>query len=642
VWTALTWRIVSWRPRWRWPGGVMKPMLSYGRGIVSVNVLAAVVHHADLVVVGRLLGATALGLYQVAYKLPETAVTVLVWVTSRVLFPALSRLNARGEPLGRGWLAAVRATSLLTFPAAAALAVLATPVVRLFFGPRWIAAGPVLAGLAVAAGLRSAGTNAGDLLKAAGRPGLLATLSAAKAAVLVPALVLAARGGPAAVAWTLAAMTAATALLSVAVAGRYAHVPLAAYGKAIAPAAGVAALVGAAAWLGLQLGPVALPAALVAAAVAFVGGALLLAPEVVHGVWAALSGAGGGSRRAGRLVTASDSPALLRFALEGYPPRGRMQRLARALPEALARGVLLRPVDGEPPAWPRVAGAVLAGHDGLREALDAKRWIAIERVSGRPEKGALLALFDHGAAPRAALKLRPLSGGGALVREAAVLESLRGRLPHVLAATLPRPLDYASADGWEALLLPWMPGRSPYVEMHASLRPDRRVRAHLQPAVDWLAAVQPFTIAPGETVALDVQRGSEVPLVLAHGDFWVRNVLLQGGAVSGVLDWEHAREGQPATEDLFHLVLTYGLDYRWQGRGRIAPAEAFRRGFLEPSPVAREIALALRRFCEASGLDPRLLRPLFDLHLASSEAHRGRAPVFLEALRRARWSVFTG
>lgn len=635
VWTALTWRVVRWRPRWRWPRGVVRPMLSYGRRIVSVNVLAAVVHHADLVVVGRLLGATALGLYQVAYKLPETAVTVLVWVTSRVLFPALSRLNARGEPLGRGWLAAVGATSLLTFPAAAGLAVLATPVVNLFFGPRWAAAGPVLAGLAVAAGVRSAGTSAGDLLKAAGRPGLLAALSVVKAVTLVPALILAARGGATAVAWTLAATTLATALLSVAVAGRYARVPLSSYGRAVAPAAGVALLVAGGAWLGLQAGGLAL--ALAAAGLAFVAGARLLAPEVLRGTWAALSGRHEGPRRAGRLVTGSDEPRLLGHALAAYPPRGRAQRFARALPGPIARTLVFHP-DAGPAEWPGVTAAVLAGRDELRAAIDRGLWVATERVSGRIDRGALLALFEERAAePRAALKLRPLGeGGGALAREAAVLESLRGRLPHALAATIPRPLDYASSDGWEALLLPWMPGRSPYVELHASLRPERHVRGHLGPAVEWLAAVQPFTATPGGTA----DAGPAVPLVLGHGDYWVRNILLQGGAVSAVLDWEHAREGRPATEDLFHLVLTYGLDYPWMGRGRVGPADAFRCAFLEPSPVAREIALALRRFCEATGLDARRLRPLFDAHLSASEVHRGRAPMFLEALRRARWSVF--
>ena len=49
------------------PRDLLAPMIGYGKGIVGVNLIAAVVHHADLVVVGRMIGSTALGLYQIAY-----------------------------------------------------------------------------------------------------------------------------------------------------------------------------------------------------------------------------------------------------------------------------------------------------------------------------------------------------------------------------------------------------------------------------------------------------------------------------------------------------------------------------------------------------------------------------------------------
>ncbi|HET8648287.1 MAG TPA: oligosaccharide flippase family protein [Vicinamibacteria bacterium] len=636
AWTALTWRIAPWRPRWRWPAGVMRPLLGYGRAIVSVNVLSALVHHADLVIVGRLLGAAALGLYQVAYKLPETAITVLVWVTSRVLFPALSRLNAQGESLGRGWLAAVRWTSLLTLPAAAALAVLAEPIVLLFFGPRWAAAAPVLSGLAVAAGLRSAGTNAGDVLKASGRPGLLAGLSVTKAALLLPALLVAARSGPAQVAWTLAAVTAATAVLSVAVSARHARVPLRDYAAALLPAAGVALLVAAAGGLSRWMGG-GLLSGLAAVAVAFTAGTMVLAPATVRTAWQALAGRDGGARRAGRIVAAGDDARLARFTLSLTVAHTWVQRVARRLPEPLASGALLRP-EGAGAPWPRAAQRALAENEDLAEALREGRWVATERVTGRRDQGALLALFAGPASePAAALKLRPLADGGVLRHEAEVLRALRGRLPHALAATIPLPLDYVAEEGWEALLLPWMAGRSPYVELHGSFRPDRHVHAHLRPAVEWLAAVQPFLRTASGGAGDD--RGP-VPRGLAHGDFWVRNLLLRGEAVTAVLDWEHAQEDRPMTDDLFHLLLTYGLGYRWLGRGRMSSAEAFRCAFTEPSPVAREMARAIGRFAEVTGLDRRALRAEFERYLASSPVHHGRAPVFADALRRARWSAF--
>ncbi|HUG06692.1 MAG TPA: lipopolysaccharide biosynthesis protein [Candidatus Limnocylindria bacterium] len=220
AWTAGAWAIVPWRPRFAIPRGLIGPMVRYGRGIVAVNVIAAVVHHADLIVVGRMLGSAALGFYQIAYKIPEASITVVIWVAAKVLFPAFSRLEGSVDDLRRAYLKALQYVSFVTVPMAAGLYVSARPLVLVFFGPRWEAAIPLLQWLAVYMGVRSLGTHAGDILKATGRSGLLAGLGVAKAAVLVPALIAAGNVSAEAVAMTLAVVSAATSLLNVAVAQR--------------------------------------------------------------------------------------------------------------------------------------------------------------------------------------------------------------------------------------------------------------------------------------------------------------------------------------------------------------------------------------------------------------------------------------
>lgn len=216
AWTLGAWWIVPWRPRTGFPRDLVAPMLRYGRGIVGVNVLAAVVHHADLAVIGRMLGPVALGLYQVAWKIPEATITVIIWVVAKVLFPAFSRIHDAGE-LRSVYLRALTWVSLVTVPIAATLAVLAEPLVRVFFGPKWAGAAPLLQLLAIQAGLRALGTHAGDVLKATGRTGLLVSYSAARAVVLVPALIVAAGFGVRAVAGTLVAVTAVTVTINIAI-----------------------------------------------------------------------------------------------------------------------------------------------------------------------------------------------------------------------------------------------------------------------------------------------------------------------------------------------------------------------------------------------------------------------------------------
>jgi len=204
-------------------------MLRYGGGIVAVNGLAAVLHHIDLVIVGRMAGAAALGVYQLAYKIPEVLIALPIWVAGTVLFPAFAKLRQQGgaRDLKQAYLTAMRYGALVTCPAVAALVLFAVPLVTLAFGAKWLAAVPILRALAIYGLLRSLGSPAGDVIKAVGRPGLLAVLGVIKAAVLVPALLIAGKSGsPLAVAATLAALTAGTALLNQAVMARVADIPL--------------------------------------------------------------------------------------------------------------------------------------------------------------------------------------------------------------------------------------------------------------------------------------------------------------------------------------------------------------------------------------------------------------------------------
>ncbi|HUP49730.1 MAG TPA: oligosaccharide flippase family protein, partial [Thermoanaerobaculia bacterium] len=292
-WTIFLWILVPWRPSRRFPRDLLVPMLRYGRGIIAVNVLGAIVHHSDLAIVGRLLGASALGLYQMAQKISEATVIVLLWAVAKVLFPAFSRIHAEGRELKKPYLFATRCVSAIMFPAAAGLALVARPLVLIVLGPTWIGAAPILTGLAAYAGIRSLSNHAGDLLKATGRAQLLAGVAAAKAVVLIPALVVAAMRDAATVAMALAAVELLFAAVTLTVVSRLIEVPLLAVGRAFLPAA--TAVSAMAAYLVLwrvwaaPLGPLAeLAGAIAGGALVYLGVLRLIDPKIIEWVWQTL------------------------------------------------------------------------------------------------------------------------------------------------------------------------------------------------------------------------------------------------------------------------------------------------------------------------------------------------------------------
>lgn len=220
VWTIALWLLIEWRPRLTIDRRLGASMLRYGRGIVVVNVIAALVHHADAAVVGRFVGTAALGVYQIAYKIPEMSIAILMWVVSKVAFPAFAKVHAAGGDLAEAYRASLQYVTAMTVPAAASLWIVADPLVHALFGAKWAAAVPVLRMIAIYMAIRSFGSSAGDILKATGRTRLLAILGVARAIVLIPALVWSSRDGAVGVAAAMAVVTAISTLVNLIVAGR--------------------------------------------------------------------------------------------------------------------------------------------------------------------------------------------------------------------------------------------------------------------------------------------------------------------------------------------------------------------------------------------------------------------------------------
>lgn len=256
IWTISLWLIVPWRPSASFPRDLFRPMLTYGRGIMFVNILNTIVADADLTIVGRYLGVTMLGVYQMASKIPETMVIVALWAASQVLFPAFSKLHAEGSGrLQEAYLMASRYVSAVTVPASLGMFLLARPIMLACFGRQWAGGAPILASLALYVGFGSLSNHVGNALKATGRASLLAKLAVIKALVMVPSLIVAAQFSAVAVAGALAGVSALTSAMMLVIGSRILAIPLIRTVKALAPACGAGAVMSVALLMWLRVIP---------------------------------------------------------------------------------------------------------------------------------------------------------------------------------------------------------------------------------------------------------------------------------------------------------------------------------------------------------------------------------------------------
>jgi O-antigen/teichoic acid export membrane protein len=186
VLTATLWILVPWRPSLRLHRKHLPALLRFGGAVTGVDVLSAVIGQADYLFVGKVLGAAALGLYTLAYRLPELVIVNLSSVAGQVLFPAFA--NVARSALSHAYLVAFRYTLMVSLPLAVVMAILAEPMVLAVFGHKWEGAVGAMQVLTLFGFAVTVGIPAGTAYKAVGRADVLLKLALPRAALLVGAI----------------------------------------------------------------------------------------------------------------------------------------------------------------------------------------------------------------------------------------------------------------------------------------------------------------------------------------------------------------------------------------------------------------------------------------------------------------------
>lgn len=186
--TIVYWIVVPWRPSFRFQRQVARSLLTYGTSVVSIDGLGILMLNLDYLVIGRYMGAAALGVYTLAFRVPELLVKQFCNIVGNVTFPVYSQMRDDPQALRQGFLVTMRYLTMITIPLGLGLALVAEPFVLTFFTEKWAEAIPVMAAISLYTLLRSLVFNSGSVYKAMGRPGLLSRLSLIQALVTIPAL----------------------------------------------------------------------------------------------------------------------------------------------------------------------------------------------------------------------------------------------------------------------------------------------------------------------------------------------------------------------------------------------------------------------------------------------------------------------
>lgn len=191
----LVWIVMPWRPRLSLNFGLARELIRYGASIMGTDAISITTENFDSIIIGRVFGLTQLGIYGLAYRLPEMLLLSNLWVMGGVLFPAFSSIQEEPSKMRKGFLASVRLIEMIAVPICLGLIIAAHPIIMVLFGEEWLEAVPILRILAIYAWVNSIGYHVGGVYKAMGRPDILLKLSVITLVVIIPALLIGSRFG---------------------------------------------------------------------------------------------------------------------------------------------------------------------------------------------------------------------------------------------------------------------------------------------------------------------------------------------------------------------------------------------------------------------------------------------------------------
>ena len=170
-----------------------RALLRYGTPLAGSTVVAFAVTNVDQFVVGRVLGATALGFYVLALNLATWPVSMFSLPVRNVAPAAFARLQHDQEAMRTAFLSSSALLCAVALPVCLVIGGSATPLIRLAYGARWLPASRVLLWLSLLAALTIFFQLAYDYFVVLARSRVVFTVQFGWLLALVPALIAGAR-----------------------------------------------------------------------------------------------------------------------------------------------------------------------------------------------------------------------------------------------------------------------------------------------------------------------------------------------------------------------------------------------------------------------------------------------------------------
>lgn len=160
-----------------------KRLFGFGWKLLVSGLINTLYNNLYFLIIGKAFSPVELGYYTNAQKLRDTASQSVTTVVQKVSYPVLSSIKEDEEILRAAYKKIIKTSVFITFPLMIGLAVVASPLVRLVFGQKWINSIPFFQILCLAGMLFPLHAINLDILQVKGRSDLFLRLEIIKKVV---------------------------------------------------------------------------------------------------------------------------------------------------------------------------------------------------------------------------------------------------------------------------------------------------------------------------------------------------------------------------------------------------------------------------------------------------------------------------
>jgi len=173
----------------------VKSLLGFGLYQLGERTVFFLNANLDTLLIGKFLGAHALGVYMLAVNLVIVPILKINPMITNVMFPIFSKMQDEDERLKKGYFKVLQTISLINFPILAGIFLTGPNLIPIIFGHQWTESIAIVQLLVVIGIMRVIGNPIGSLLMAKGRVDLGFKWHVMMLVTIIPALSLGAYYG---------------------------------------------------------------------------------------------------------------------------------------------------------------------------------------------------------------------------------------------------------------------------------------------------------------------------------------------------------------------------------------------------------------------------------------------------------------